>query len=141
MPENKTNEVNENDKASTSKSKKKVKQAILHGNVYILASYNNTIVTVTDPNGDVISWKTAGSSGFKGARKSTPYAAQVAAENAIDQAKLVGFESADIYIKGVGAGREQAIRGIQGRGIDIKMIVDKTPIPFNGCRKKKPRRV
>jgi len=144
--ENKTKEVTPSkgdvkDTTPVRKSKKKLKKVVAKGNVYILASYNNTIITVTDLNGDVVSWSTAGSSGFRGARKSTPYAAQVAAESAIDKALNYGLESVNIFVKGVGSGREQSIRGIQGKGVEIISIIDTTPVPHNGCRKKKPRRV
>ena len=111
------------------------------GNAYIKASYNNTIVTITDPNGDVIAWGSAGASGFKGARQATPYAAQIAAEGAAEKAKLFGLEKINVYVKGVGSGRDQAIRGLTGGGLDLISISDVTPIPHNGCRKKKQRRV
>lgn len=127
--------------APVKKGKKKNKKAVQKGLVYILASYNNTLITVTDENGDVVSWSSSGSSGFRGTRKSTPYAAQVAAENAIDKALVYGLQEVKIFVKGVGSGREQAIRGIQGKGIEIQGIIDTTPVPHNGCRKKKARRV
>ena len=123
------------------KGKKKVKKAVPKGRVNILASFNNTIITISDEKGDVIAWSSSGSSGFRGARKSTPYAAQVAAENAVEKASIYGLTSVNIYVKGVGSGREQAVRGIQGKGIEIESIIDVTPIPHNGCRKKKQRRV
>lgn len=127
------------------KKKKVVKKAkrrsVPEGNAYVQASYNNTIVTLTEPSGDVISWSSAGASGFKGARKSTPYAAQVSAENAAEKAKVFGLERVHVYIKGVGSGREQAVRGLASSGIDIISINDLTPMPHNGCRKKKARRV
>jgi len=127
------------------KKKKVVKKAkrrsVPEGNAYVQASYNNTIVTLTEPSGDVISWSSAGASGFKGARKSTPYAAQVSAENAAEKAKVFGLERVHVYIKGVGSGREQAVRGLASSGINIISINDLTPMPHNGCRKKKARRV
>jgi small subunit ribosomal protein S11 len=116
------------------------KRLVQEGKVYVQASYNNTIVTITEQNGDVIAWGSAGSSGFKGARKSTPYAAQIAAERTAEKAKLYGFERAHIYVKGVGSGREQAVRGLVSSGIELLSINDVTPMPHNGCRKKKPRR-
>ncbi len=131
-------------KKTTAKSTKKAKskrRSVPTGNAYINASYNNTIVTLTEPNGNTIAWGTAGASGFKGARKATPYAAQVAAENAAEKAKVFGLEKVHIFVKGVGSGREQAIRGLVSAGIDIITINDVTPIPHNGCRKKKQRRV
>ena len=111
------------------------------GNAYVQASYNNTIVTITEQNGSVLSWSSAGSSGFKGARKSTPYAAQVSAEHAAEKAKVYGLERVHVFIKGVGAGREQSVRGLVSSGLDIISLNDVTPIPHNGCRKKKARRV
>lgn len=121
--------------------KKAKRRSVTEGKVFIQASYNNTIVTITDLSGDVIAWSSAGSSGFKGARKATPYAAQVAAESAANKAKVYGLEKATVYVKGTGNGRDQAIRGIHSAGIGITLITDVTPIPHNGCRKKKQRRV
>jgi small subunit ribosomal protein S11 len=129
------------DKGKKKTVKKTKKRAVPEGRVYVHASYNNTIVTLTDPTGNVIAWGSAGASGFKGARKSTPYAAQVAAENAADKALLNGLQIVDVYVNGVGPGRDQAIRGIVSKGIDIRTITDVTPVPHNGCRKKKQRRV
>ncbi len=119
----------------------KKRRSITKGQVYISASYNNTIVTITDESGDVIAWSSAGANGFKGSKKSTPYAAQVAAENAVTKAKLFGLEKVDVFVKGVGTGREQAIRALVANGLDIESIYDKTPIPHNGCRKPRPRKV
>lgn len=125
----------------TTKTKKAKRRSVLEGNVYIQAGFNNTIITVTDIGGDVISWSSAGANGFKGARKATPYAAQVASENAVEKAKVFGLEKVKVFVKGVGNGRDQAIRGIHSAGITITDITDVTPIPHNGCRKKKQRRV
>ena len=125
-------------KATKRKSKKKVCPEC---NAYVQATYNNTIVTIAEPAGDVISWSSAGSSGFKGARKATPYAAQVAAENAVEKAKHVGIEKVHVFVKGVGSGREQAVRGLNASGLQIVSITDITPVPHNGCRPKKQRRV
>lgn len=123
-------------------TKKKAKRRIVpEGKAFIQASYNNTIVTLTEPNGDVISWSSSGASGFKGARKATPYAAQVSAENAVEKAKVYGLERVHVYIKGVGTGRDQAVRGLVSAGLNLMTITDTTPIPHNGCRKKKARRV
>ncbi|MBU1152078.1 30S ribosomal protein S11 [Patescibacteria group bacterium] len=127
-------------KKTTTKKAKSKRRSISEGNAYVHASFNNTIITLAEPNGDVVAWGSAGSSGFKGARKSTPYAAQVAAESAAEKAKVFGFERAHIYVKGVGPGREQAIRGLVSSGIEIISINDITGVPHNGCRKKKPRR-
>ena len=135
------------EKAGEEKEVKAVKKSktkrrnVQMGNAYVQASYNNTIVTLTDQNGGVLAWSSSGSSGFKGARKSTPYAAQVSAENAVEKAKVYGLERVHVYIKGVGSGREQAVRGLVSSGLDIISINDVTPIPHNGCRKKKGRRV
>lgn len=122
-------------------TKRAKKRNVPEGNAYIQASYNNTIVTLTEPDGNVIAWSSSGASGFKGARKATPYAAQISAENAAGKAKIYGLERVHVYIKGVGTGREQAVRGLVGSGINIISINDITPIPHNGCRKKKQRRV
>jgi small subunit ribosomal protein S11 len=124
------------------KGKKKPKKRLLtEGRVYIQASFNNTLITVTDTKGEVIAWASAGSSGFKGPRKATPYAAQIASESAITKAKAFGLERVRVYVKGAGTGREQAIRGLQAGGVNIDSLTDLTPIPHNGCRPRKGRRV
>lgn len=123
------------------KIKKTKSKNVAEGRVYIQATFNNTIVTVTDANGNVLSWSTSGASGFKGARKATPYAAATASKNAIEKAKIHGLKQANVYISGVGPGREQAIRALGTSGVKISHIQDITPIPHNGVRKKKPRRV
>lgn len=125
----------------TKKSTKKIKKNVPHGKAFIQCSFNNTIVTITDLDGGTLSWSTAGSNGFKGSRKSTPYAAQVAAENAVEKAKMHGLEKVDVFIKGVGPGREQAIRGLQAAGANVESITDITPIAHNGTRPPKQRRV
>jgi small subunit ribosomal protein S11 len=137
----KTQEKSEKEEVKPKKRSRAKKRSVPEGNAYIQASYNNTIVTLTEPKGDVIAWSSAGASGFKGARKATPYAAQIAAENAAEKAKPYGLERVHVYIKGVGTGREQAIRGLVSSGINLITINDITPIPHNGCRKKKRRRV
>ncbi|MFA5820846.1 MAG: 30S ribosomal protein S11 [Candidatus Gracilibacteria bacterium] len=130
------------DKKPASKPAKKGKRRhVPLGNAHIQASYNNTIVTLTEPNGNVIAWSSCGSSGFKGTRKSTPYAAQVTAEKAAEKGKVFGLEKVKIFICGVGNGREQAIRGLTSGGLDIISITDVTPIPHNGCRQRKARRI
>lgn len=124
-----------------STAKKSKRKSLLEGLAYIQVGYNNTIVTITDTKGDAVAWSSSGSSGFKGARKSTPYAAQVAAENAANKAKVFGLEKISVFVKGVGNGRDQAIRGLHAAGLSIVSITDVTPVPHNGCRKKKSRRV
>src|SRR5680860_147059 len=114
---------------------------IPRGKGYILSTFNNTIVTLTDPAGNVISWSSSGSNGFKGSRKSTPYAAQVTAEQAARKAMEHGLRQVDVFVKGPGSGREMAIRALQAAGIQVISITDKTPIPHNGCRPPKRRRV
>ena len=104
------------------------------------AGFNNTIVTVTDEEGRTLAWSTSGATGFKGSKKSTPYAAQMAAESAAEKARSFGFEKADVYVTGVGHGREQALRGLIAQGIAIKAIYDITPVPHNGCRQPRVRR-
>lgn len=124
------------------KTKKKNKVNIPSGCVYVNATFNNTIVTITDPSGNVISWSSAGANGFKGSRKSTPFAAQVTGENAARKAREnVGMRNVIAYVNGPGAGRESALRAINGAGLSISLIKDTTPIPHNGCRPPKVRRV
>ena len=123
------------------KKSKNKRRSVLEGRAYIQASYNNTIVTLTDPEGAVLSWSSAGSSGFKGTRKSTPYAALTATKNAVMKANIYGLKTVRVFIKGVGVGRDQALRGLQAAGLDDLSIIDTTPIPHNGCRKKKRRRI
>ncbi len=127
--------------AAAKKTTAKRRRIVQVGNVYVHASYNNTIVTITEENGDTLSWSSSGSNGFKGARKSTPYAAQVSAEKAVEKAKVFGLEKVNVFVKGVGSGREQAIRGLVASGLELISITDVTPVPHNGCRQKKARRV
>ena len=122
------------------KSKKKKKISVKRGRAYISATYNNTIITLTDHNGNVLSWSSAGIMGFKGP-KSNSYAAEVIAKDAVTKAKVYGLEDVDVFVKGVGAGRDASIRGIHSGGLNIISIKDVTPIPHNGCRAPKPRRV
>ena len=121
--------------------KKKVKKNIPVGIAHIHATFNNTIVTITDMKGDVVSWSSAGCGGFKGSRKSTPFAAQVAGETAARKAKEVGMRTVSVLVKGPGAGRESALRAIASSGLHITLIKDTTPVPHNGCRPRKSRRV
>ena len=123
------------------KSKKEKKKNIAEGKAYIQATFNNTIVTITDGTGNVVTWASAGSVGFKGSRKSTPFAAQMASENAAQKAMAQGMKEVKVYVKGPGAGREAAIRSLQAAGLEITAIKDVTPIPHNGCRPRKRRRV
>jgi small subunit ribosomal protein S11 len=127
--------------ANKKKGPKRAKKNVPHGMVHIQSTFNNTIVTVTDPAGNTVSWSSAGVKGFKGSRKSTPFAAQLVAEDAARKAMEHGMKSAGVVIKGPGAGRESALRAIQNAGLKVTMITDVTPIPHNGCRPPKRRRV
>ena len=122
-------------------AKRKEKRNVPHGVAHIQATFNNTIVTISDPEGGVLAWSSAGRIGFKGSRKGTPFAAQVAAQNCGNQAKDTGVRSVDVMVKGPGAGWESAVRALQAAGIEVKSIKDVTPIPHNGCRPRKRRRV
>jgi small subunit ribosomal protein S11 len=121
--------------------KKKVRKSVLKGVVHIKATFNNTTITITDKKGNTLCWDTGGTIGYKGSRKSTPFAAQRAAEQCANKAKKLGMKEVDIRIKGPGSGRESAIRAIQSSGLEIKAIEDVTPLPHNGCRARKRRRV
>ena len=121
--------------------KRKVKKMVFEGNVYIQATFNNTIVTVTDLNGNAVSWASAGGLGFRGAKKSTPYAAQTTAETAAKKAMDFGLREVNVFVKGPGVGRESAIRTLGVLGLKVRSIRDVTPIPHNGCRPRKSRRV
>lgn len=123
------------------KSKKKVKKNIKKGQAYIQATYNNTVVTLTDEQGNTLAWSSAGVNGFKGPKKATPYAAGVIVKNVSEKVKDMGLASVDVFVKGVGAGREAAIRALHANGLAVTSIKDLTPIPHNGCRPKKSRRV
>lgn len=125
----------------TTVKKKKVKKNVPMGVAHIRATFNNTIITITDLNGEVISWSSAGSKGFKGSRKSTPFAAQVAGEEAARKAMDSGMRTISVLIKGPGAGRESAVRSLAAAGLKVNMLRDITPIPHNGCRPPKRRRV
>jgi len=122
------------------KKKKAVKQ-VPRGNVYILASFNNTIVTITDPNGNALGWASAGMAGFKGPKKATPYASHVVVKALVDRVAPYGLREVNVFIKGIGAGREGAIRALHANGLVVLSINDITPIPHNGCRQPKRRRV
>ncbi|OGD67993.1 30S ribosomal protein S11 [Candidatus Berkelbacteria bacterium RIFCSPHIGHO2_12_FULL_36_9] len=127
--------------STKSRRKKIIRREVAKGRIYIQSTFNNTIVSVTDDKGNSISWASSGSCGFKGTRKSTPYAAQIAAQTAINKAKVYNLKSVDVYVSGVGSGRESAVRALNGTGIMVTSIKDVTPVPHNGTRPKKPRRV
>lgn len=124
-----------------SQQRKKVKKMVPQGQAHIFATFNNTIVTITDTNGNTVSWASAGSAGFKGSRKSTPFAARLASQNAAKVAQDHGMQEMEIIVKGPGPGRENAIRALQASGIKVTAIRDITPVPHNGCRPPKKRRV
>lgn len=128
-------------KKKKSRKRKKVKRNIEKGQAHIKSTFNNTIVSITDEEGKVIAWSSAGKVGYEGSRKSTPFAAQLAAENAADEAKEMGLKEIEIYVKGPGSGRESAIRTLESAGLNITLIKDITPIPHNGCRPPKRRRI
>ena len=128
-------------KPKQTKVKKKAKKTVTRGIAHIQSTFNNTIVTITDVEGNVVSWCTSGARGFKGSRKSTPFAAQLAAEQAARKAQEVGMQQVAIFVKGPGAGRESALRAFQHVGMRVTLIRDVTPIPHNGCRPPKKRRV
>jgi small subunit ribosomal protein S11 len=127
--------------AKNKKFKKRERKSVPYGVVYIQASFNNTIVTITDGQGNTVSWKSSGSLGFRGSRKGTPFAAQQAASNAASQAREHGMRSVDVRVSGPGSGRESAIRALASAGIEVRTIRDVTPVPHNGCRPPKRRRV
>ncbi len=127
--------------AAPSRSKKRIKREVADGIAHVHASFNNTIITITDRKGNALSWATAGGSGFRGSRKSTPFAAQVAAEKAGEVAKEYGVKNLDVMIKGPGPGRDSTVRSLNAIGFKINSIIDVTPIPHNGCRPPKKRRV
>lgn len=121
--------------------KKRIKRQVSKGIAFIKATFNNTIITITDPNGETLCWDSAGTIGYKGSKKSTPFAAQKAAEKCAEKALKLGVKEVEIKVKGPGSGRESAIRSLQAAGLEIKAIEDVTPLPHNGCRPRKKRRV
>ncbi len=123
------------------KKKKKIKKQVYKGQVYIQCTYNNTLVSITDLSGSVLAWSSAGLLGFKGAKKATSYAATQVISDVYEKVKKYGLTEVEVYVKGVGSGREAAIRSLANKGLEIALIKDITPIPHNGCRPKKPRRV
>lgn len=128
-------------KAATKTTRKKVKKVVVDGIAHINATFNNTIITITDRQGNTLSWATSGGSGFRGSRKSTPFAAQVASERAGEAAKEFGLKNLEVRVKGPGPGRESAVRALNSSGFKVQSITDVTPIPHNGCRPPKKRRV
>jgi len=129
------------DRRRGARPRRRERKQVPRGNAYIQSTFNNTLVTITDPDGAVLSWSSSGVVGFKGSRKSTPYAAAQAAEDAAKKAMEHGLRNIDVYVKGPGSGREAAIRALQATGLGISAIIDVTPIPHNGCRPPKKRRV
>ena len=127
--------------ADAAKAKKKKVRQITHGRAYVQASYNNTIISLTDLNGNVISHSSAGQNGFKGPKKATPFAASIIVKSAVDKAKDYGLKDVNVFVKGVGAGRDSAVRALNANGLNVLSIKDTTPIPHNGVRRKRPRRV
>ena len=127
--------------AKRKRRKKKVKRNIDKAQAHIKSTFNNTIITITDIEGNVVAWSSAGEAGYEGSRKSTPFAAQIAAENAAEKASDMGVKEIQIFVNGPGSGRESAIRALQAAGLDVTLIKDITPIPHNGCRPPKRRRV
>jgi small subunit ribosomal protein S11 len=127
--------------SAAKKVRRKEKKNVAHGHAHIKSTFNNTIVSITDPNGDVLCWASAGTVGFKGSRKSTPFAGQCAAQQAADKAKKYGLKEVEVKVKGPGSGRESAITSLEAAGLKVKSIEDITPLPHNGCRPRKKRRV
>ncbi|MCF7830392.1 30S ribosomal protein S11 [Candidatus Gracilibacteria bacterium] len=121
-------------------TKKKIRKTFEHGKVCIKANYNNTLVTLTDPEGNVLAWSSPGANGYKGARQATPYAGQVSAERVAEKAQAFGIQSVDVTVKGMGPGRDQTIRGLMNGGLDITSIADKTRVPHGGCRAPRNRK-
>ncbi|HAH04243.1 MAG: Ribosomal protein S11 [Parcubacteria group bacterium GW2011_GWA2_43_17] len=125
----------------TFKKKKKVKRSVKRGQAHVQATYNNTMITMCDQNGNVIAWSSAGRCGFKGPKKSTPYAAGVIVKDVVEKIRETGMQEVDVFVKGIGSGRESAVRALQANGLQVMSIQDVTPIPHNGCRSPKIRRV
>jgi len=139
--EKKSNQATVSEKPSTVKNKKKTVKQVPRGNAYIQATYNNTLITITDPQGAVLGWSSSGVAGFKGPKKSTPYAASVVVKNLLTKIADYGVKEVNVFIKGIGGGRESAIRALHSNGLNVLSIADMTPIPHNGCRPPKRRRV
>lgn len=128
-------------KPQTKSKKKKVVKSVSQGNAYIQATFNNTIVTLTDLNGNTLAWSSAGNCGFKGPKKATPYAAGMIVKAAADRVKEIGLKEINVFVRGVGAGRDSAVRALNANGFQVLSVKDLTPLPHNGCRARKPRRV
>ena len=141
MPEEKKEEKKEEKQEEKKVKKKKVKKVFKSGIAHVKSTFNNTVISITDTEGNVVAWASSGSSGFKGSRKSTPFAATVAADNAAKKALEFGMRQVEVFVRGPGSGREAAIRALQSAGLAITVIKDVTPIPHNGCRPPKRRRV
>lgn len=141
LAKKKAEKISKGKKGKVRKKKKKEIKKVTVGKAFIKATYNNTMVTLTDLNGNVISWASAGLAGFKGPKKATPYAAQIITKIAVAKAKEVGLSEVSVFVKGVGTGRESAVRALNANGLNVILIKDITPMPHNGCRKRKPRRV
>ena len=137
----KKEDAKKDEKPAAGPKRRKVKRVVQKAIAHVYASFNNTIITITDPKGETLCWASAGTIGYKGSRKSTPFAAQKAAESAAEKASKFGVKEIDVHVKGPGSGRESAIRALQAAGLDIKTIEDCTPLPHNGCRARKKRRV
>lgn len=127
--------------ATSKNKKKKVVKVVSRGNIYVQATYNNTIITITDPNGAVLGWSSSGVNGFKGPKKATPYAASMVVKTLMERVADYGVKEVNVYIKGIGGGRESAIRALHANGLNVLSITDLTPVPHNGCRPPKARRV
>ncbi|MBI2920371.1 MAG: 30S ribosomal protein S11 [Planctomycetes bacterium] len=140
-PEKEKEKDKEKEKPSASPKRRKVKRVVQKAIAHVFASFNNTIITIADPKGETLCWASAGTIGYKGSRKSTPFAAQKAAEAAAEKASKFGVKEIDVRVKGPGSGRESAIRALQASGLEVKAIEDCTPLPHNGCRPRKKRRV
>lgn len=140
-PEALESDKNPEGEAEKKKKIKKIKKQIFKGRATVKCSYNNTMVSISDPQGDILGWSTSGLLGFKGAKKATPYAATQVVASVSEKVKKYGIKELDVYVRGVGSGREASIRALSNNGFDLIMIKDITPIPHNGCRPKKPRRV
>lgn len=128
-------------KRAKTRKKKKAKRQVPHGAAYVQATYNNTIVTITDLNGNILAWGSAGNCGFRGPKKATPFAASQIVKKVAEKAKEYGVKDLSVYVKGVGSGRDSSVRALNGNGFNILSIKDITPLPHNGCRPRKPRRV